>query len=263
MSGWLSNVPRTGRVIARFSCGAASAVATKFAIEKYGEAVEIYYTDTGSEHPDNVRFRADCEQWFGRKVNVLKSTKYADTWGVFERKRFLVSNKGAPCTTELKRVTGDKILLIGDVEIYGYTIEERHRVESWRAINPERIIECPLIERGYDKEQCLGMLERVGIELPAMYKLGFRNNNCIACVKARDNLDYWKRVRLHFPAQFARMAGLERELHTTINRVTRDGVRSEIYLDEIEPGPPRGADPKISCGLFCMADADEMKDKSQ
>jgi len=33
-------------------------------------------------------------------------------------------------------------------------------------------------------------------------------------------------------------------------------VRAEIYLDEIEPGEPKGADPQISCGLFCMAEAD-------
>jgi len=36
-------------VICRFSCGAASAVATKLAIAKYG-TVEIYYNDPGSEH---------------------------------------------------------------------------------------------------------------------------------------------------------------------------------------------------------------------
>jgi hypothetical protein len=87
-----------------------------------------------------------------------------------------------------------------------------------------------------------------------MYRLGFRNNNCIGCVKARDNLDYWKRVRKHFPAQFARTAALERELKVTINRVTRDGVRSKIYLDEIPDGDPKGADPKISCGLFCSVE---------
>lgn len=59
-------------VICRFSCGAASAVATKLAIAKYG-TVEIYYNDPGSEHSDNLRFINDCEKWFGQKVNILKS----------------------------------------------------------------------------------------------------------------------------------------------------------------------------------------------
>lgn len=252
-SGWA--FPRSGRVIAHFSCGGASACATKLAIAKYPD-LEIYYTDPGSEHPDNVRFLRDCERWFGKYVRVLKSDKYANIDEVFMDKRFLVSHQGAPCTGEMKKIPGNAVTAIGEVEIFGYTVEEKHRVARWKDNNPERIIECPLIEKGMDKADCLGMLERVGITLPTMYKLGFRNNNCIGCVKARDNLDYWKRVRLHFPEVFARRARQERELNITINRVTKDGVRSEIYLDEIEAGDPKGADPQISCGLFCMAEAD-------
>jgi len=251
-----SSLRRTGRVIARFSCGAASAVATKLAIEKYGDSVEIYYNDTGSEHPDNARFMADCEKWFGQKVNVLRSKKFANIWEVFEKRRFLVSHQGAPCTSEMKRIPGESVWNIGDVEIFGYTSDERHRLVRFRLDNNERIIETPLIEKHLSKEDCLGMLERVGIELPTMYKLGFRNNNCIGCVKARDNLDYWKRVRKHFPEQFERTAKLERDLGTTINRITVKGVRSPIFLDEIELGDPKGADPKISCGLFCMSESD-------
>jgi 3'-phosphoadenosine 5'-phosphosulfate sulfotransferase (PAPS reductase)/FAD synthetase len=255
-TGWAPLVRPSGRVVARFSCGAASAVATKLACKKYGDAVEIYYTDTGAEHPDNTRFRHDCARWFGREVKVLKSDKYKDIWDVFEKQRFLVGPNFAPCTSKMKRIPGDSIWQLGDTEIFGYTADERHRVERWKAQNNERIIECPLIDLHLTKDDCLGMLERVGIEIPVMYRLGFRNNNCIGCVKARDNLDYWKRVRKHFPEVFARMAKLERELETTINRVTKDGVRSEIYLDAIEAGDPKGSDPWVSCGLFCMAEAD-------
>jgi hypothetical protein len=89
-----------------------------------------------------------------------------------------------------------------------------------------------------------------------MYRLGFRNNNCIGCVKARDSVDYWKRVRKYFPEVFSRMSGIERELNTTINRKTTKGIRTPLFLDEIEPGDPTGADPRISCGLFCMAETD-------
>ena len=233
-------------------------MATRLAIEKYGDAVEIYYNDTGSEHEDNPRFIRDCEAWFGRKVNVLRSEKFGNIWDVFEARRFLVSNKGAPCTSEMKRIPGESVWNVGDVEIFGYTADEAHRLARFRSDNTERIIECPLIDKHLTKEDCLGMLERVGIEIPAMYRLGFRNNNCIGCVKARDSLDYWKRVRKHFPAVFDRTARLERELNVTINRITRNGERTPIYLDEIEEGDPTGADPKISCGLFCMSEADAM-----
>jgi 3'-phosphoadenosine 5'-phosphosulfate sulfotransferase (PAPS reductase)/FAD synthetase len=254
-------VSPSGRVLCRFSCGAASAVATKLAIEKYG-TVEIYYSDTGAEHEDNARFIADCERWFGQPVKVTRSEKYGDIWEVFEKKRFLVSHQGAPCTAEMKRRPGDAVWEIGDTEIYGYTADEKKRVEQWKKQNFERIIECPLIEKNLTKQDCFGMLRRVGIELPAMYKLGFRNNNCIGCVKARDNMDYWKRVRKHFPAIFERMAKLERDIGTNINRVTKNGVRSPIYLDEIEQGDPKGADPNVQCGLFCMAEADALLDRA-
>lgn len=252
-------VSPSGRVLCRFSCGAASAVATKLAIEKYG-AVEIYYANPGAEHDDNLRFIADCEKWFGQSVTILKSTKYNDIWEVFEDRQFLVSNKGAPCTVEMKRKPGDSVIEWGDTEIYGYTIEERHRVLRWQAMNFERIIECPLIDRNLSKDDCFGILERVGIERPVMYELGFRNNNCIGCVKARDNLNYWKRVRKHFPAIFERMAKLERSIGTNINRVTKKGVRYPIYLDEIPEGDPKGEDSDVQCGLFCMAEADALFD---
>lgn len=245
----------SGRILCRFSCGAASAVATKLAIEKYG-TVEINYSDPGSEHPDNLRFIADCEAWFGQRITVTKSQKFGSVEELLDAGTFIVSHQGAPCTAELKRKPGDSVWQMGDTEIYGYTAEERHRVERWREQNFERIIETPLIDRHLTKDDCFGILARVGIELPAMYKLGFRNNNCIGCVKARDNLDYWKRVRKHFPEIFRHRAETERRLNVTINRVTKDGERRPIFLDEIEAGDPRGMDPNIQCGLFCMAEAD-------
>lgn len=251
----------SGRILARFSCGAASAVATKLAIQKYGKSVEVFYTDTGSEHEDNKRFLIDCENWFGVNVRVLMSAKYRNIWEVFEKHRFLVSNKGAPCTGEMKRIPGDSVWKIGDTEIFGYTADEQERVDRWRRHNTERIIECPLIDRNLTKQDCIAILDRAGIELPAMYRLGFRNNNCIGCVKARDNLDYWKRVRKHFPLIFDRMAKLEREIGTNINRITKMGVRLPIYLDEIEEGEPKGADPDVQCGLFCMAETDNINKK--
>jgi hypothetical protein len=63
----------------------------------------IAYCDTGSEHPDNKRFLADCENWFEHEIKVVKSKKYRDIWDVFTKTRYLVGPKGARCTTELKK----------------------------------------------------------------------------------------------------------------------------------------------------------------
>lgn len=227
----------------------------------YGDAVTIYNTDTGSEHPDNERFIRDCERWLGRKVHVLRSDKFRDVDDVIDRRKFMVSNMGAPCTAELKRRPGDAVWELGDVEVYGYTVDEEHRVAKWVKNNPERLIECPLIDRKLTKQDCFGILDRVGIVLPTMYQLGFNNNNCIGCVKARDNLNYWRRVRKHFPEVFARRAEQERRLNVAINRVTKNKVRREIFLDEIPPGDPKGPDTvKITCGVFCISEADNFSD---
>ena len=48
------------RVLSWFSCGDASAVASKLAVEKYGDRCEVVYCDTlAHEHPDNFRFLKD------------------------------------------------------------------------------------------------------------------------------------------------------------------------------------------------------------
>ena len=119
------------RVVCRFSCGAASAVATKLALHKYGcGRVEITYCDPGSEHSDNKRFLADCERWFGKSVIVLKSEKYADTWAVWNDVRFITSAKGAPCTGMLKREDCERSLMLDRPHI-----EPRHKPPAapyWR-----------------------------------------------------------------------------------------------------------------------------------
>lgn len=235
------------RIICRYSCGAASAVATKMTLRKYGHGrVEIVY-DPGSEHPDNVRFRADCERWFGKPVTVLKSDKYADTWAVWEGERFIASQHGAPCTGILKREPWHAVERPSDILVLGYTCEERDRADSLRKANFERMIETPLIEAGLSKADCLAMIERAGIDLPAMYHLGFQNNNCIGCPKG--GRGYWNMIRKHFPEKFDRMALLQRELGVAF-WLEPDGT--ELFLDQLDP--KRGVqhdEPNIDCSVMC------------
>jgi hypothetical protein len=64
------------RILVWFSCGAASAVAAKMAVDKYPDC-EVLYCDTlAYEHPDNMRFLKDVEKWIGKEIKLLKSTKY-------------------------------------------------------------------------------------------------------------------------------------------------------------------------------------------
>ena len=223
------------RYISWFSCGAASATATKLAISEFGkDAVRIVRQDTGSEHPDNERFMAECQDWFGKEIEVHRSDKYVDIWDVFYRTRYLSGTKGAPCTAELKRKVAEGIIEYGkgqQVEILGYTAEEQGRVEKFIAENTERKLYPILVERGLTKDDCLGFVDRAGIELPAMYKLGYPNNNCIGCVKAA-NGGYWRKIKQDFPDVFWRMAGLERGLDAAINKhyekITLEDAKAEL-----------------------------------
>ena len=242
------------RKICWFSCGAASAVATKLTLgEPTEKTIRIVYQDTGSEHPDNQRFLADCEKWFDQEIEIIKSKKFNSIWEVFEKTKYLVGIAGARCTTELKRKVAEEYLRWGpdqDEEILGYTVEEKNRIERFRINNPERIVTCPLIDRGLDKNDCLAILKRQGIAIPEMYNLGYRNNNCIGCVKG--GAGYWNRIRITHPDVFKRMAAMERKLDVAINKTYTTGERERIFLDELPPDMGNHkTEPSISCGLFC------------
>lgn len=240
------------RIVVWFSAGAASAVAWKLTAAER-ENVVAAYTDPGAEHPDNERFIRDCERWVGSEVIRLRSKKYRDTWQVFTERRFLNSPMGALCTTELKKVVRRDFQQPDDVQVFGYTAEEEHRANRFREQNPEVNLVTPLIERGLTKDDCLAMVDRAGIELPAMYKLGYRNNNCIGCVKG--GMGYWNKIRNDFPDTFNRMAKVERDIGATI---LRDNDKP-LYLDELDP--KRGHYPKepdIQCGLLCMVAEEDL-----
>jgi PP-loop superfamily ATP-utilizing enzyme len=248
------------RVIVWFSCGAASAVAAKLTLAKYGkERTHIVYCDTRSEHPDNERFLRECEAWFGVPIVVLASQEYTDTWDVFTRTRWLNGVKGARCTTELKKKLRTAYQQADDIQVFGYTAEELDRANRFRANNPEVYLETPLIEKGLGKADCLAMIERAGIALPTMYQLGYKNNNCIGCVKGQAG--YWNKIRRDFPEVFNRMAKLEREIGAALCKTyAGDGERKKVFLDELPPEMGRyEEEPDISCSLLCVAAESEMK----
>jgi hypothetical protein len=63
------------RIVCQFSCGAASAVATKLALAKHGDKCVIVNAYVEEEHPDNRRFALDCGRWFGQQIVTLRDTK--------------------------------------------------------------------------------------------------------------------------------------------------------------------------------------------
>jgi len=245
------------RVLAWFSCGDASAVAAKYAVAEHPSTCEVLYCDTSAyEHPDNKRFLKDVENWLWRSITVLKSDEYADIFDVFQKTRWLVGVGGARCTTELKKNVRKRYQQPDDVHVFGFTVEEGHRIDRFRKENPELLAWFPLYEAKLTKADCHRIVREAGIELPAMYRLGYRNNNCIGCVKG--GAGYWNKIRRDFPEAFDRMAKMEREIGAAIcKREGRnpDGTRwrKPLYLDELPPNMGRyAAEPDIECGVLCI-----------
>lgn len=240
-----------------FSAGITSAVACKLALEKYNN-VELFYIHIDSAHPDNERFIRDCEKWYGQKINRVANEKYGDQFDVIKNTRYVNGANGARCTLELKKKVRQTLeeQHPGASQIFGfeYSKPEINRAIRFKEQYPHTKPVFPLIEAKLTKDECAGILISSGIELPAMYLLGYSNNNCIGCVKGQKG--YWNKIRQDFPDYFDRMAKLEREVGATaIKEDLADGGSKKVYLDELEPA--QGNIPKAvipDCGMFCQVE---------
>ena len=243
------------RIVCRFSCGAASAVATKLALAKYGAThdVQIVNAYVVEEDADNRRFLADCEKWFGRTVTVLRDTKYgASTLEVFRSRRYMKGQRGAPCSKHLKRDLLETFTQPGDVAVFGFDASEVDRYMDFKVQNPDKACEAPLIERGLRKNDVKAMIQRAGIVLPRMYQLGYRNANCIGCVKGGEG--YWRAIREDFPDQFDAIAAVQEEIGPGANFLRfRSGPRKNerMSLRELPQGKAYRDEEMVACSFFC------------
>ena len=223
------------------SAGVSSFIAGYLAkdVDKY------IYIDIDNQHPDSMRFIKDCEKALGRKIEILKSP-YCTVENVVKTFRYINGPYGAKCTEILKkrmRKEWEKEHCDHELTyVWGFDCTEKNRAVRLTETMIEFNHEFPLIDRNLTKEDAHGLLKELGIKRPLMYDLGYKNNNCIGCVKG--GMGYWNKIRSDFPEVFERMAKIEREIgHSCINGV---------YLDELEPG--RGhADTEImeECGIMC------------
>lgn len=205
---------KIGKVIAWFSCGITSAVACKLALDKYGkENVDIIYIEIGTAHPDNERFIKDCERWYGVKIVRVRCKKYRDQFEVIEGERYINGPAGAKCTSELKKNVRFKVQkdYYSPIQIFGFefSLKEINRALRFLQQYPDTYPRFLLIESRIKKNECADILLKAGIPLPAMYLLGYSNNNCIGCVKGGKG--YWNKIRIDFPFYFDWMSAIERE----------------------------------------------------
>jgi hypothetical protein len=230
-----------------FSAGASSAVATKLAINDIDHILYIHIDD---QHPDTMRFVKDCEVWFGKPIEILQSP-YRSVEGAIMAGNLHPSGMyvngphGAECTRRLKKAVRKR----WEYEhteplryVWGMDCDERDRADRLPNAMPDQQHIFPLIERSISKEHAHEILVASGIKRPAMYDLGYSNNNCIGCVKG--GMGYWNKIRMDFPDVFAQRADMERRArHTCIKGV---------YLDELDSAAGRHDPPIVGdCGILC------------
>ena len=244
------------KIISWWSAGVTSAVATKLAIDKYGKdnVLPIYF-HIDSAHQDNARFKQQCEEWYGKEIEVKTSLKYKDQFDVISKRRYVNGPSGALCTFELKKSVRQRLEkeIDYDGQIFGfeYSKKEINRAIRFKEQYPDAKPIFPLIEHKLNKKETLFYLEKQGIKRPTMYTLGYNNNNCIGCVKG--GMGYWNKIREDFPDYFKKMAEAERE-------VGRSCIKNN-FLDELSL--EAGRKQKIvmpDCGNFCDIEFTEIMD---
>ena len=227
--------------VAWFSGGVSSAVAIKLAIDTIDR---ICFIDINDHHEDTGRFVQDCEAWFGKPVVTMRST-YRSVAEVCFCAGYINSPHGAPCTNWLKkrpRKEWERQQTRPLRYVWGMDADEADRCLRLRDAMPKQEHICPLVEGGLGKKDAHEALRASGIRRPAMYDLGYHNNNCVGCVKG--GMGYWNKIREDFPDVFADRALMERDIGAS--------CITGVYLDELEPDRGRHAPPICDdCGIFC------------
>lgn len=248
------------KVVSWFSAGITSTIATKLALEKYGaDNVEIIFFETGSHHPDNSRFIRECEEKiFGKRVRVERDSRFESVPDLLRKLRVINFVTGAECTRTLKKRVRERIEKKEgpfDHQVFGFEFTKReiNRAIRFKEQYPYTNPKFPLIDAKLTKLDCLKELERYEVDVPAMYKLGYHNNNCVGCVKG--GMGYWNKIRVDFPEVFAEIAKIEREIGRTCLLETKDKKRVNLYLDELDPERGRHEPPLTSeCGVICAVE---------
>ncbi len=236
-----------------FSNGVASAVAAKKTIELYGGICKIRILNNPiiEEDSDNLRFQADCQAWFGIEIEKVVNKNYpnASAVEVWEKRKFMSSPYGAPCTSELKRKARQQWEQENhhDWLVMGFTSEEKNRHDKFVVTERDNLLPI-LIDANLTKQDCAEIVLSAGIEPPNVYLRGYPNANCLGCVKA-NSPTYWNLVRKQDPEVFKARADQSRRLGVKLARYKGD----RIFLDELPPDAKGNSlkSMKFECGLFC------------
>lgn len=207
----------TSKIIAWWSGGITSAVTCKLCIDLYGiDNVRFIFIDTKNEDDDTYRFKLDCEKWFNKEIETITGIgdKYQSIEEVWFKNKSLNVASGAVCSSELKRRVRENWQKQNEYshQAFGFELDEVKRAKSMSMNNPKVKAIYPLLMFGLSKKDCIDIIEQAGIEIPKMYQLGFKNNNCFKTGCVQGGIGYWQKMKKDFPDKFNKMAEVEHQL---------------------------------------------------
>ena len=207
------------KIICWWSGGVTSAVACKVAIDLFGtDNCRVIMIDTCNEDDDTYRFRSDCEEWYGCRIETITAIgeKWKSIQDVWMTRKSLNSATGAICSTELKRVVREKWQKQNSFkhQVFGFEFDpkEFNRAKALTLNHPDAKAIYPLLMLGLTKEDCINVIYLHGIDIPNAYTLGYRNNNCLKTGCVQGGVGYWQKMQRDDPDKFNAMADMEHTL---------------------------------------------------
>lgn len=207
------------KIICWWSGGVTSAVACKLAIDLFGnDKCRVIMIDTQNEHEDTYRFKTDCEKWYELPIETITAIggKWQSIQDVWITRKSLNTATGAICSTELKRVVREKWEKENNFkyQVFGFEFEpkEFNRAKGMTMNHPKVKAIYPLLMYGLTKKDCLQIISDAKIEVPLVYKLGYKNNNCFKTGCVQGGIGYWQKIQREDVAKFNEMANMEHYL---------------------------------------------------
>jgi hypothetical protein len=207
-------------VIAWWSGGVTSAIACKLCIDWWGkESVKVVFIDTNNEDDDTYRFLKDCERWYDTTIETITNRHYTTIEEVWTEALSLNVATGAVCSYQLKMLVRERFQRETrySYQAFGYDINEMKRAISMKKNNSSANPIFPLIAELLSKEDCIKLIVEanslfLNIEIPRVYKLGFKNNNCWKTGCVQGGIGYWQKMKREYPDKFYKMAKMEHDL---------------------------------------------------
>ena len=125
------------------------------------------------------------------------------------------------------------------------------------------------------------MVQEAGLQVPRMYELGYKNNNCFKTGCVQGGIGYWQKIKREYPLKFEAMAQMEHELTeakgepvTMLKDQSKKAIESGNvlvflkkhpnypYLKCIDDMPDCKVEPLFECNGFCgLNDLNDLAEK--